>query len=91
LVRIEGFEDLLRRVVREELAAALDGAQPSSGWLTSRQAAAYLGIGVSSLHNLVSSGRLSRRGARGTALRFNRADLDQYVESRSDDEPGRTG
>jgi excisionase family DNA binding protein len=75
-VRIDGLEDLLRRVVREELAADRDG------WLPARAAAEYLGISVPQLHNLVSAGRLPRHGAPGTRLRFRRADLDAYAEAR---------
>jgi excisionase family DNA binding protein len=75
-IHIDGLEDLLRRVVREELAAQADG------WLGSREAAKYLGISVGRLHNLVSSGDLPRRGEKGTGLRFRRADLDTYAEGR---------
>jgi hypothetical protein len=40
VVHLDGLEELLRRVVREELAAAHDG------WLDSEAAAEYLGCGV---------------------------------------------
>ena len=75
-IRIDGFEDLLRRVVREELAVSREG------WLSSREAAEYLGISRGTLHNLVSSGRLPRHGERGRRLHFRRADLDAYIEAR---------
>ncbi len=75
-VHLEGFEDLLHKVVREELSATRDG------WLTARDAAEYLGISVGSLHNLVSAGPLPRYGEKGTGLRFRRADLDAYAEGR---------
>ena len=75
-VRIDGFEELLRQVVREELARDRDG------WLSAREAAEYLGVSTASIHNLVSSERLPRHGARGTALRFKRGDLDDYAEAR---------
>ncbi len=75
-VRIDGFEDVLRRVIREELAATRDG------WFDSRAAADYLGVSVGQVHNLVSTGRLPRHGDKGRRLRFRRADLDAYVESR---------
>lgn len=75
-LRIDGLEELLRRVVREELAAARDG------WFTAKQAAEYLGVSVGRLHNLVSEGRLPRHGEKGTGLRFRRVDLDAYVEGR---------
>jgi excisionase family DNA binding protein len=75
-IHIDGFEETLRRVVREELARA------RGGWLTSEEAAEYLGVSRASLHNLVSAGRLPRHGARGTALRFKPSDLDAYAEAR---------
>ena len=75
-VRIDGLEDLLRRVIRDELAANREG------WLSSREAAEYLGISRGTLHNVVSSGRLPRHGDPGRRLRFRRADLDAYIEAR---------
>ena len=75
-IHIEGFEETLRRVVREELARAREG------WLTSEEAADYLGLSRASLHNLVSSGRLPRHGEKGTTLRFRPSDLDAYAETR---------
>ena len=76
MVHLDGLEELLRRVVREELAAAHDG------WLDSEAAAEYPGCGVPQLHNLVSAGRLPRHGEKGHRLRFRRADSDDYVASR---------
>ena len=75
-VHIDGFEDLLRRVVREEIQANREG------WLTAKEAAEYLGITAASIHNLVSQERLPRHGGKGTALRFRRGDLDAYAEAR---------
>ena len=75
-VRIDGFEELLRRVVREELAANREG------WLTSGEAAEYLCVSVGQLHKLVSAGRLPRHGEPGRRLRFRRADLDRYIGER---------
>jgi excisionase family DNA binding protein len=75
-VRIEGLEELVRQVVREELAAHREG------WLDSQAAADYLGVSRGQLHNLVSAGRLPRYGERGRRLRFRRADLDAYIEAR---------
>ena len=63
-VHIDGFEELLRRVVREELAANREG------WLTSREAAAYLGVSVGQLHNLVSAGRCPEVRHPGKARRL---------------------
>jgi excisionase family DNA binding protein len=75
-IQISGFEDTVRRVVREELARAREG------WLNAQEAADYLGVSRASLHNLVSAGRLPRHGERGTALRFRPSDLDVYAEAR---------
>jgi excisionase family DNA binding protein len=75
-IHIEGFEETLRQVVREELARAREG------WLNAEEAADYLSVSRASLHNLVSAGRLPRHGEKGTALRFRRGDLDAYAEAR---------
>ena len=75
-LQLDGLEDLLRQVVRDELAAARDS------WLTSADAAEYLSCSRGHLHNLVSGGQLPRHGAKGTGLRFRRVDLDRYVEER---------
>ena len=76
-IQIDGLEDLLRRILREELDAHTAG-----GWLNSREAADYLGTTVGHLHNLVSEEKLPRHGAKGHGLRFTRADLDEYMLSR---------
>ena len=75
-VHIEGLEDALRRIIREELVANRDG------WLNAKESAAYLGISRASLHNVVSRGDLPRQGEKGHALRFRRADLDAYQARR---------
>jgi excisionase family DNA binding protein len=75
-IRIDGVEETLRRIIREELARAREG------WLNAQEAAEYLGVSRASLHNLVSSGRLPRPGDKGTALRFRPSDLDAYAETR---------
>jgi excisionase family DNA binding protein len=75
-IRIDGFEELLRRIVREELAEAREG------WMNGREAAEYIGVSTDQLHNLVSEGRLPRHGQKGQRLRFRRCDLDAYVEAR---------
>jgi len=72
-VQIVGLEDLLRRIVREELAA-----HQHEHWLTTAEAAEYLGTSRGHVHNLVSKGRLPRHGERGHGLRFTRAELDAY-------------
>jgi excisionase family DNA binding protein len=75
-LHIDGLEETLRRIMREELARDRDG------WLGAKDAAEYLGVSRPTLHNLVSSGRLTRHGSKGTALRFRRSELDDYAEAR---------
>ena len=77
-VLIEGLDDHIERVVEEKLVAAL-AAKESDPWLTTPQAAAYLGIAVSTLHDLVCDGRLPRHGPRGHRLRFRSEELDAYA------------
>jgi len=73
---IDALEALIRRCVREELAAVADG------WLTSEQAAQYLGTSASHIRNLVSDGKLPRHGEPGTGIRLRRGDLDAYIATR---------
>lgn len=80
-VNITGLEDHIERVVEEKLAAALTDREPE-GWLTSDEAADYLGIAVPTVHDLVSDGLLPRHGPRGSRLRFRREDLDAYARRR---------
>jgi excisionase family DNA binding protein len=75
-IHIDGLEDLLRRVVREEITRDRDG------WLDAAAAAEYLSVTRATLHNAVSAGRLPRHGSKGTALRFRRSELDDYAEGR---------
>jgi excisionase family DNA binding protein len=67
--------------VEERVCAALAEREPDR-WLDSGHAAEYLGIAVSTLHDLVCDGRLSRHGEKGHRLRFRRAELDDYLDSR---------
>ncbi len=80
--RIEGLEDHIRAVVREEVASALAGHSDPDPWLNSDEAASYLRIARSTLHDLVSEGRLPRAGGRKTKLVFRRSTLDAYLASR---------
>jgi excisionase family DNA binding protein len=78
-VRVEGLEDHIERIVTEKVAAALSGHAAADPWVTAPEAADYLGIAVSTLHDLVCDGRLPRHGAKGHRLRFRREDLDAYA------------
>ena len=57
---IDGLEEMLRRVVREELQAQ------HTDWLDSKQAATYIGTSVGQIRNLVHEGNLPARGRRAT-------------------------
>jgi excisionase family DNA binding protein len=75
-ISIDGLEETLRRIMREELARDRDG------WLGAKDSAEYLGRSVGTIHNAVSRGDLPRHGSKGTALRFRRSDLDAFAEAR---------
>jgi excisionase family DNA binding protein len=71
-LRIDGLEDLLRRVVREELA----GLGTDDEWLDSREAAEYLGISLGHLHNLRGVVPSHKMGGR---RRYRPSELDAYI------------
>jgi excisionase family DNA binding protein len=79
-IKIDGLEEFVQEKIDQALAAR---TPEPDGWIDSKDAAAYLGITLASLHNLVSSGKLPRHGEPGTRLRFRREDLDAYVGRRS--------
>ncbi len=81
-VTLTGLEALVERVVEEKLAAALTMQEPE-GWFTSAEAAAYLGVALSTIHDLACDGELPRHGPKGSRLRFRRADLDAYARRRT--------
>lgn len=66
-----------------DLAAALcphlQMEQPAGGWMTSREAAAYLGLTLPALHRLTAARALPfEQGAPGGKCWFHRADLDTW-------------
>jgi excisionase family DNA binding protein len=77
-LKLEGLEALIAGIVDERLSTAL-AEHESDRWLTAPEAAQYLGIAVSTLHDLVSGGRLPRHGPKGSRLRFKQDDLDAYA------------
>lgn len=81
-IKIGGLEDHIRSVVKEEVARALD-ARADDPWLTSDEAAAYLGVKVGTIHDLVSAGRLPRHGGRKEKIRLRRSEADAYAEGRA--------
>src|SRR6266571_1421750 len=80
-ITIEGLEELVERIVDEKVRAALPEREPNR-WLTSQEAAEYLGLAVATIHDLVNDGRLPRHGEKRHRLRFRREDLDAYAEGR---------
>ncbi len=73
---IDGLEEMLRRVVREELQAQ------HTDWLDSKQAATYIGTSVGQIRNLVHEGKLPQHGPKGHAIKLRRGDCDQYISTR---------
>jgi excisionase family DNA binding protein len=73
-VELHGLEETIRTIVREEIAAVLE--QPD-GWLSSAEAAEYLGISVGHLHNLKGTVPSHKVGGR---RRYRRAELDAYCQ-----------
>jgi excisionase family DNA binding protein len=71
---IAGFEEMIRRVVREEL----DGREARDEWFGSRGAADYLGISLGHLYNLKGNVPSHKVGGR---RRYRRSELDAYQES----------
>ena len=78
-VELHGLEERIREIVREEVAAVLALEAPAE-WLSSAEAAAFLGLSIGQVRNLVSEGRLPRHGPRGHRLRFRRSELDAYCQ-----------
>jgi excisionase family DNA binding protein len=81
-VEIGGLEEFIEQKIDEKLSAALD-ARADDPWLTSSEAAAYLGIAVSTLYDLISDGKLKKHGSRKTKIRLRRSELDAFVEGRT--------
>ena len=73
-VELHGLEETIRAIVREEIAAALAVDAPAE-WLSSAEAADYLGISVGHLHNLRTSVPSTKVGGR---RRYRRSELDEY-------------
>jgi excisionase family DNA binding protein len=73
-VRIDGFEDEVRRIVREEITAR-DG-----GFLDSDGAAEYVGLSRKALYALVERRRIPVHRPAGRLL-FDKAELRAWVEA----------
>jgi excisionase family DNA binding protein len=75
-------EDLARQIADHLLPALRElqgSAESASGWLTTKDAASYLGISGNALYKLTGSGELTftQDAPRGKMF-FQRADLDDY-------------
>jgi excisionase family DNA binding protein len=57
----------------------LQSAAAGTSWLTTEQAADYLGCSKGQVLNHVSAGRIPRRYMKGHKARFKTSDLDAYV------------
>jgi excisionase family DNA binding protein len=76
-------DDDLRELARR-LAPFLPAAPTSDGWMTTRQAAEYLGVSVAAMHRLTASRALRfEQDGPGCRCWFRRADLDAYRSRRS--------
>ncbi|HTA98822.1 MAG TPA: excisionase family DNA-binding protein [Solirubrobacteraceae bacterium] len=57
----------------------LQHEQPGAGWMTSREAAAYLGLTLTALHRLTAARTIPfEQDAPGGKCWFNRTDLDTW-------------
>jgi excisionase family DNA binding protein len=76
----DAFEDLVRRIVREELAA-LAPAAPASEYLTPAEAAEIARVSSPTIRRWVTEGRLPGHGT-DRALRIRRAELEAFLAAR---------
>jgi excisionase family DNA binding protein len=81
------FAELLDQMIGEHVervltSQALAAAREVDPWLSSAEAAEYLGIARSTVHDLVSAHKLPRVGGKKTRLVFRQSVLDAYLASR---------
>jgi excisionase family DNA binding protein len=72
--------ELVEAIAQRAAALVLERLEPADDWLDAGAAAAYLGVSVGQVRNLVSEGRLPRHGPKGHRLRFRRSELDAYCQ-----------
>jgi excisionase family DNA binding protein len=53
---------------------------PVTRWFSTSQAAEYLGVSVNTVRNYIADGRLKVHRMGPKLLKFDRADLDRFVE-----------
>jgi excisionase family DNA binding protein len=72
---LPGLEDAIRAIVREELDERLAENGSADEWLSTEQAASYLGLSVGHLHNLKGKVPSHKVGGR---RRYRRSELDAW-------------
>jgi excisionase family DNA binding protein len=74
----------LRDPIRRSINTAIKTASEPPNMLTTEQAAWWLGLSASSVEALSAEGMLQpyHVGPRGRAVRYRRADLEAYIDSR---------
>ena len=73
----------LRRIVREEVLAALADVEPSAGWLSAKSAAAYLDTSEDALRSMVKRGQLAAHRTPTGRVLLLAAELDAHVLGQS--------
>jgi excisionase family DNA binding protein len=80
-VDLDRLADLIADRVAERLLALGGGVGREAAWLTTREAAEYLGMTVNALHRLTAERRVPFSQDRpGAKCWFRRSDLDAYRE-----------
>ncbi len=81
-IDLTGLDGYIEEKVAEVITAALDAPANEDPWLTSDEAAEYIKVARSTIHDLVCQGKLPRHGGRKTKIMLRRSELDAYVASR---------
>jgi hypothetical protein len=77
-VHLNGFEDELRRIVRDEVSRA---SQTTSAWLNTKSAATYLDITEDALRGYVKRGEVKPSRSANGKLLFRREVLDEWARA----------
>lgn len=64
-----------------ENASFAQGIEATNGYLTAKQAAAYLHISMSTFYKLTSAGRITYYKPNGKLILLKRSELDQWLEN----------
>jgi excisionase family DNA binding protein len=78
-VTLVGFDDTLRLIVREELAAQLH--RQARGWLNVESAARYLDTTPDAIRGMVKRGQVKPHRTPTGRLLFRPEDLDEWVQT----------